>query len=573
MAILGFFSDKPNAMGKIKRLIQLVSIGFLLMLSCVPAWSQTFTKADSLLGSLNPLRSCYEVKHYVLDLMVHVDNQFLEGEVEIGFEAVSKTDRLQIDLAENMEITGMLWYDKMLEYKRVEGTRAIIVYLDQMLDPGEHYVLTVRYSGHPQAAKHAPWDGGFVWSADTNNNHWVGVACEGEGASIWWPCKDHLSDEPDSVRMIYTVPKGLTAVGNGKLISKEEENKWERFTWEVANPINNYNVTLNIAKYAHIQDHYVSAIDGDTLNLDYYVLDYNREVATRQFQQVKPMLDCFEAKLGKYPFYEDGYKLVETPYLGMEHQSAIAYGNHYLKGYLGRDDSKIGFDYIVIHESGHEWFGNSISTDDIAALWIHESFTTYTEALYVECQSSYEEAIDYLHVQRGYVVNRNPILGPTGVHFDGWNHDSDQYYKGSWMLQTLRAALNDDEAWFDLLREFVETFHHRITNTEEVIAFFDKRLPFDAEPVMYEYLRHAKIPTLEYQIVPQRKKQYKVRFRWKAEEEGFNLPVDIMMDDGQTIRIHPTTEWDELNVVGFKPGNLTVDARHFFINAKNLDTP
>lgn len=573
MAILGDFPLKPNTMGKIQVAFSLLVVFSGLFFNAESANGQNFSKADTLLGSLNPMRTCYDVTHYTLDIKILPTQQYIEGTVDIAFNAVSKSIELQVDLASNMMVKEIAFEGQKVDYDRLKGTRAIQVHLPHELVPGGAYALSVKYNGRPQVAKQAPWDGGFVWSSDSNNHHWIGVACEGEGASMWWPCKDHLSDEPDSVRMIFTVPKGLIAVGNGRLVAEKETDKWESFTWVVKNPINTYNVTLNIADYAHIHDTHVSQIDGDTLDLDYYVLSYNKKIAQRQFRQVKTMLECFEQFFGKYPFYEDGYKLVETPYLGMEHQSAIAYGNHYLPGYLGRDDSKLGFDYVIVHESGHEWFGNSISSDDLAALWIHESFTTYSEAIYIECMSTYEDAIDYLLMQKDYIANNYPILGPTGVHFDGWARDSDQYYKGSWMLQTLRAALNDDEAWFALLRDYVRVFRHQVTNTQEVIDFFNERLPFNAGAVMYQYLRHTKVPTLQYRIKEQKKKRYALEYRWQADESGFDLPIIVYLDNGQPLEINPTGEWQTIHITGFKAENLSIDTRHFYVHAIQLDHP
>ncbi|MEM9929625.1 MAG: M1 family metallopeptidase, partial [Bacteroidota bacterium] len=381
-----------------------------------------FTLADTLRGALRPERTCFDVTYYELHLEVTPTERSIEGHVNMDYRVVQPTKRLQIDLFENMAIDSIKQAGELLSYDRVAN--AVFVDLPYRLSANSLHRMTIWYGGQPTAAKNAPWDGGFVWSLDHHDRTWVGVACEGTGASLWWPNKDHLSDEPDSMLVSVTVPKRLFVASNGNLREEVElENNYQkRYDWFISYPINNYNVSLGIGSYIHFDSTYV-AFDGEVLDLDYYVLDYNEERARKQFRQVGPMLAAFEHYFGKYPFWEDGYALIETPYLGMEHQSGIAYGNRYMRGYLGGlipDD--MDWDFIIIHESGHEYFGNSVSVADHAEMWIHESFATYMEALYVECTAGYEDAVRYLSVFRSYptIRNQEPILGPTEVNWEDW---------------------------------------------------------------------------------------------------------------------------------------------------------
>ncbi len=388
-------------------------------------------------------------------------------------------------------------------------------------------------------AKNAPWDGGFVWRKDTTtakNAPWVTVACEGTGASLWWPCKDHLADEPDSMRITCRVPKGLTCVSNGRFVSQQPtpDGRQTEWMWFVHYPINNYNVTLNITDYAHFADTY-TARDGQKLALDYYVLPGNLERAKAHFAQVKPMLACYERYFGAYPFGRDGYKLVETPYWGMEHQSAVAYGNQYR-------DNPYGFDFIIIHESGHEYFGNSLSCADHAEMWLHESFTTYAEALFMECTQGLPRAIEYLNTQRRLIKNQYPMLGPLGVNAD--QQDTDIYYKGTWMLHTLRHAVGDDAKWFAAINALATEKKRSIVSTDEVVDFLGQRTGVDLRPLFDQYLRYPNLPTLEYKVNPPNEASERiVTYRWRADANGFALPIQVRAgsDDWQTIR--PTRDW------------------------------
>ncbi len=378
--------------------------------------NRSFTQADTLRGMLRQERTCYDVTFYDINLSVDTKRKFLKGFVDIHFSVVEDCSKIQIDLFENMDIDAITFKDETLAFFRLHN--AIFVKFPELLPAGSSGFIRVVYQGRPHIAKMPPWDGGFVWKKDHKLKPWVGVACEGIGASLWWPCKDHLSDEPDSVSIRVDVPRPLVVVCNGNLRQVTHlDEKTDRYHWFVSYPINNYNVTLNIGSFEHFSDWFICA-DGDSLALDYYVLPHNLERAKEYFRQVKPLLACYEKLLGKFPFPKDGFALVESPFTGMEHQGAIAFGSDFQRGYQGRwvpDD--MDYDHIIVHETAHEYFGNAVSIKDMADLWIHEGFATYMESWYVECMSSNSDAQNYLRGQFSIISNSEPMVGPYDVNY------------------------------------------------------------------------------------------------------------------------------------------------------------
>ncbi len=521
------------------RLFAVTLCGLFLCLAARQTSAQTtdrFTRADSLRGGLRPERTGFDVLFYDLSLSVDPATRSIAGSNTIRYKVVAPMQRMQIDLFANMQVLSITQNKKPLRYVR-DGNALFITMADKQR-VGEVRELTISYNGKPQAAKNPPWDGGFVWRKDTTtakNADWVTVACEHTGASLWWPNKDHLSDEPDSMRIRCRVPAGLTCVANGQFRGQKPVNNGRQteWTWFISYPINNYNVTLNITDYAHFSDTY-TAKDGQKLALDYYVLPGNVQKAKAHFEQVKTMLACYETHFGKYPFWRDGYKLVETPYWGMEHQSAVAYGNKYR-------NNPFGFDFIIIHESGHEYFGNSLSCADHAEMWIHESFTTYAEALFLECTQGLPRTIEYLNGQRKQIKNEYAMLGPLGVNAD--QHDTDIYYKGTWMLHTLRFAVNDDAKWFAALKALATEKQHSVVYTDEVIALLCQKTGVDLRPLFDQYLRHPKLPVFEYRIDTTDKTKPSIRYRWQSDIAGFNLPVQIKTGNGQWQTLVPGREW------------------------------
>ena len=494
---------------------------------------ETTTRKDSLQGGLRPERTCFDVLHYDLNIKVNPEEKSVVGYNNITFKVINTTSKIQLDLFANMQIDSIVFNSKKLNYKR-EFNAVFIDFPTTLIKGTETQNLTFYYSGKPIIAKNAPWDGGFVFTKDKQGKPWIGVACQGTGASLWYPVKDSQSDEPDFGATIkVAVPNGLMNVSNGRfmgsipLFENGIKNGYTRWDWEVKNPINTYSITVNIGDYVNIHENYKG------LDLDYYVLRENETAARMHFEEVKPMMDCFQSKFGPYPFSDDGYKLVETPYLGMEHQSAVAYGNKYIKGYLGNDRSGTGigllFDYIIIHESGHEWFGNSITSKDIADMWIHEGFTCYTENVYVECQYGYEKGQQYVNGCKRNIDNSSPIIGTYGVNKEG---STDMYEKGALFLNTLRHIVNNDEKWWKILLKYSETFRHKIINTETVVSFFNTETGMNLTPVFNQYLRHKNIPEL---LVSMDKKRHLV-LKWKTDEPNFVMPVEVEIN-GKVTRI------------------------------------
>lgn len=519
----------------------------------------TFSRADSLRGNLTPLRTSYDINYYHLDVKLDIDNKFISGSNTFKFTATEDLNRLQFDLFDNMLIQKIIYHDKEIPYTR--EFNAVFVDFPLLIKKNSIDEFTVFYSGNPKIAKRAPWDGGFTFSADKSGKPWVSVSTQGFGASSWWPNKDHQADEADSVLISITVPKGLMDVSNGRLRSVENvDDNYTRYNWFVSYPINNYNVALNVADYVHFDDMYKGE-NGD-LSLDYYVLRENLDKAKKQFKEdVAPMLNTFENWFGPYPFYRDGYKLIESPYLGMEHQSAVAYGNKYMKGYLGRDLSGTGlgmkWDYIIIHESGHEWFGNNITAKDIADMWIHEGFTMYSESLFVESREGKKAAAKYIAGMRQNIRNDMPVIGPYNVNTEG---SGDMYYKGANLIHMIRTIIGDDTKWREILRGLNAEFALKTTTTEEIVNFINKKSGKDLTPVFDQYLRHNDIPVLEYKI-----SRKQLSYRWQSDVAGFNMPVRIKTGK-KYLWLLPSSEWKTLRW----RSSFIPDLENFYIGVKEM---
>lgn len=518
-----------------------------------------FTRDDTLRGMLRFERICFDVTFYDLHVRFDIPNKSIWGRNDIHFWVKESTERLQIDLFENMAVDSILLVDDLGEVtpcRYLRDGNAIFVDLPKRLNPDKKiYVLRVVYHGKPHEARMPPWDGGFVWKKDQNENPWITVACEGIGASLWWPLKDHLSDEPDSMRISLTVPKSLFAVSNGELYSIEydETQKWATYEWFVLYPINSYNVTFYIGDYYHFQDYFSDPQMGK-LQLDFYVLRRNAKQALEFLpKEVKKTLKAFHHYLGPYPFWVDGYGLAEAPYWGMEHQSAIAYGNHFK---LNRWD----FDYIIVHESAHEWFGNHISAVDLADLWIHESFATYAEALFVEYYHGYDSALKYLESQKGMIWNRYPIIGPRDVNFENFG-DNDMYFKGAWFLNTLRSCIDNDQKWFRWFLALYEDFGMKTISSDSILLHFNRFFQVDYTPIFRQYLCHPYPPRVEVKMKKKKQEKEKgvlITFRFITEETPFEMPIEwVNQKTGQIYRLVGSNEWQSI----FIP-NATIDDVH-----------
>jgi len=531
-------------------------------------FKRTFTLADSLRGNLTHFRSCYDVTYYDLTVEFDIPNKSISGYNDIYFEVKSDLDTLQIDLFQNMIISTIEFDGQTLNYFRKEN--AVFVIFPRTLLKESRGVLTIHYNGNPIIATQPPWDGGFTYNKDDHGTDWIAVSCEGIGASLWWPNKDHLSDEPDSMDIHLIVPSNLQAISNGNLISTKLLNsKQSEFNWHVSYPINNYNVTFNLGNYSHFNDTLIYN-DGEKLNLDYYVLSYNVEKAKVHFQQVKPMLRIYDKYFGHYPFMKDGYALVETPYLGMEHQSCIAYGNKYNIGYLGgRMPDSMYWDFIIIHESGHEYFGNSVSVRDHAEMWVHEAFTTYMEALYVENTMGYDRELEYLEYQTQYIRNLEPIIGPMNVNFSTWK-SSDHYFKGSWILHTLRNVISQDSLFFDILKTFYNQHKLSFATTDDFVKLVNEKTHRDFTNFFEQYLYHPNIPKLQFRS----KKNGNgiiLTFRWSASTAKFDMPIKISRDDSFAIWLNPTTEWQDVELSDVEEDDIRFDSRLYLVDLQRVN--
>lgn len=522
-----------------------------------------FTHQDTLRGSIGPGRAWWDVLHYNISVTPDYNTKTITGKVQIDFKWLSPTAYkfMQIDLQEPLSLDSAIYQGEKLTWTRDKNVFFI------QWPHKEHGIqdnITLYYHGKPREAIRPPWDGGWIWKKDNNGNPWMSVACQGLGASVWYPCKDHQSDEPDNGAWLnITVPDTLAAVGNGRLIKKEEnKNNTATWTWEVKDPINNYNIIPYIGKYAHWTDNFEG--EKGNLTLDYWVLADNLEKAKKQFNRdVKRMLTAFEYWFGPYPFYEDGYKLVEAPHLGMEHQSATAYGNHYMDGYLGRDLSGSGWgmkwDYIIIHESGHEWFANNITTNDIADMWVHEGFTMYSEPLFIEYFYGKKAADEYVQGIRKNMANDKPVIGPYGVNQEG---SDDMYNKGANMLHTIRQVINDDSLFRQILRGLNMDFYHKTVNTKDVEKYMSQHSGKNLSKIFDQYLRTTNIPVLEYKF-----KGNKLLYHWTNCVAGFNMPLRLKNGDW----LYPDTKWKSLTATAdLKTEGVDAD-KNFYITVKKLE--
>jgi aminopeptidase N len=504
-----------------KKIIPLFSILFLIGLN---SFAQTvFTKADTLRGSLNENRDWFDVLKYDIDVIPDYSTKSIKGKVEWKASVVKSSNNLQIDLQQPLIIDTVKLiagnHTEILQFSR-SGNIAI-AHLGKSLNIGEQFKLNITYHGTPREAIRPPWDGGWIWKKDANGKTWMSVACQGLGASAWYPCKDIQSDEPDqgaSIKMI--VPEGTKLISNGRPIPTNIPN---HYAWSVKNPINNYNIIPYIGDYIGWNETY-KGLKGD-LDIHYWVLREDSAKARNQFTQVPKMLKAFEYWFGPYPFYEDGFQMVQSPHLGMEHQSAIAYGNKFGNGYLGRDLSKSGWglkwDFIIVHESGHEWFANNITAKDIADMWIHESFTNYSETLFTEFYYGKEAGNEYNVGSRKGIQNDRPIIAHYGVNEEG---SGDMYPKGGSMIHNIRHSINNDSLFRSILIGLNKDFYHQTVTTQQIENYISKKSGYNFSKVFDQYLRKIQIPTFSYSYD---NKEKILTYQWKNCVAGFNMPLNF----------------------------------------------
>lgn len=520
---------------------------------------ENFTEQDTLRGSITPERQWWDLNHYHLAIHVEPDEKYISGSNTIRYKVLSENQVLQVDLQPPLKIEKVVQDGEALEV--ISNINAHFIQLKKKQNVGDINELVVHYSGHPKEAVNAPWDGGFSWKKDDKGNHFVATSCQGLGASVWWPNKDHMYDEVDSMAISVRVPKNLINVSNGRLRKVDDHGDTKTYHWFVSNPINNYGVNVNIADYVHFGEKYQG--EKGELDMDYYVLRDNLDKAKEHFKDAPKMMQAFEHWFGPYPFYEDSFKLVEVPYLGMEHQSSVTYGNQYLKGYLGRDLSGTGwglkFDFLIIHESGHEWFANNITYKDIADMWVHEGFTSYSENLFLDYHLGTKAAEEYVIGLRKNIKNDRPVIGPYGVNKEG---SSDMYYKGSNMLHTLRQVVNDDDKWRTLLRNLNKEFYHQTVTSDQIENYISTYLGKDLSGFFNQYLRTVHVPKLEYKIDGKR-----LSYRYTNSVPGFRMPLKVSLN-GSIKWLDPSEEWKTETVKG-KSISFEVD-RNFYIETKQL---
>ncbi|MCB9265485.1 MAG: M1 family metallopeptidase [Lewinellaceae bacterium] len=520
----------------------------------------TFTRQDTLRGAITPERAWWDLAYYHLDISVNPGDSTIRGSNTIQYRVLKPGQQLmQIDLQPPMKIEKVVQKGEELPFR--QDGNAWFIELGHAPQQGATERLTVHFGGRPRIARRPPWDAALTWTLDNNGNPFAATSCQGDGASLWWPCKDHMYDEPDSMLISVRVPDSLMDVSNGRLRKVEENGDGTKtFHWFVNNPINNYGVNVNIGDYVHFSEKYEG--EKGELDCDYYVLPYNLEKARAQFRDVPRMLEAFEYWFGPYPFYEDGFKLVEVPYLGMEHQSSVTYGNRYGNGYLGRDLSGTGwglkFDFIIIHESGHEWFANSITYQDIADMWVHEGFTAYSENLFLDYHYGKEASSAYVIGTRANIRNDRPIIGAYGVNNRG---SGDMYPKAANMLHTLRQAVNDDEKWRSILRGLNQEFYHQTVSSRQVEDYISRHTGRDLSAFFDQYLRTTQVPRLEYRIEGKA-----LSYRWANCVEGFDMPVRVFLNEKEQWLQPVAGQWKEERIKG-EESSFTLD-NNFYVTLK-----
>ena len=520
--------------------INFTALLLFLSISFISAQQNNFTRQDTLRGSITKERIWWDLTYYHLDISIFLETKSIKGRNTVQYKVLKPASVLQIDLQPPLKITKVTQNGR--ELKVVSDRNAHFIHLLQKQHVGAINSIYVYYQGKPKEAVRAPWDGGFSWKKDKNKNHFIATSCQGLGASIWWPNKDHMYDEVDSMAISVRVPKNLMNISNGRLrkVEKHTDNT-TTYHWFVDSPINNYGVNVNIGDYVHFFENIT--VENGVLDMDYYVLRDNLSKAKKQFKDAPKMMKAFEHWFGKYPFYKDGFKLVEVPYLGMEHQSSVTYGNKYQNGYLGRDLSGTGwglkFDFIIIHESGHEWFANNITYKDIADMWIHESFTAYSENLFLDYYYGKKASSEYVIGTRKNIRNDRPIIGTYNVNHSG---SRDMYYKGSNMLHTVRQLVDDDKKWRKILRGLNKTFYHKTVTSKEIENYISVQSGLDLTAFFNQYLRDIRIPTLEYSI-----KNKELKYRWTQTVDGFNTPIKVSINGGQQL-LYPIKNWKTLRL-------------------------
>ncbi len=554
----------------LKRPSLLILLGSLSLTAPAQSFkfSQKYTRHDSLRGTLGPGRTWWDVLKYDVWFTPNRADSTISGYNAIIYKVVGPQNFMQIDLQKPLLVDSAAFIDSkgkrsqvhLITAKRDSNCLFFNELPAQELNSINTFV--VYYHGRPRIARFPPWDGGLIWKSDKNGNPWISIACQGLGASVWYPCKDHQSDEPDSAGLHITCPNDLVGVGNGRLRSKTaNSNGTTTWNWAIVSPINSYCIIPYVGKYTHFGEVYQG--ENGPLDMDYWVLEENLEKAKTQFADAPKMMKAFEHWFGPYPFYKDSYKLVDAPHLGMEHQSATAYGNGYLNGYYGRDLSGTGWglkwDFIIIHESGHEWFANNITTKDIADMWVHEGFTNYSETLFTDYYFGKDAGNAYCQGIRKGIMNDIPIIGPYGVNQEG---SGDMYPKAANMLHMIRQLVDDDEKFRMILRGLNRDFKWHTVTTQEIEDYINKQANKDFSRIFDQYLRNTKIPKLTYKI-----KKGILTYKWTNCMEGFNMPVKVSLEKDKFTFINSTTSPQKVKI-NVKAEDFKVDPNFYIFTEK-----
>ena len=546
-----------------KIIFSILLFNFILCQENRPHGSQydlpELTENNYLMGYLNENRSAYRVSFYDINIDFDIEKKSINGFVTIKAESLNDLDKLQIDLSENLSIYKILHNNKELSFTR--KLDAVLISFPYSINSGDIFEFTVHYGGIPQRADNPPWAGGFTWSKDKDARDWVAVSCEGEGARIWWPNKDHITAEGDSVRMVYTVPSDMVAIGNGNLRSISKNGDKSTYEWFVKNPINNYNISVQIGNYVAVQDTFIK--DDQVHLMNHYVLDYNKELAGNYFPMSKEVIRFYEKYFGDYQWYEDGYKLIEVPYLGMEHQSAVTYGNGFsiYNGVRSKSWPMYGvMDPLIIHETGHEWFGNSVTASDPTHIWIHEGLQVYSESVYFEDKfDSYEVGIHYLNSIKDRIVNEIPIVGRENENH--WALHGDTYMKGAWIMHTLRSVINNDEVWFSILKEFMVENAKGFANTVDFFNKVNEKTGSDYSYFSDQYFYTPNQPQLEYYQT-----ESKFFFKWNNVNDNFIMPISLLVN-GVEKRVTPNKEFQSFNISNH--ATIEVMDWKYYVSIKN----
>lgn len=537
-----------------KRILLMTGFSILVSLTLF-SQKYSFTHQDTLRGSITPERSWWDLTYYHLDISVNPADSTINGINTVTYRVIKPNQVMQIDLQPPMILKSAEQDGKALEISR-DGNAHFIRFGDRQREGAVKSVI-LTYGGKPKVSRMPPWEGGITWKKDKNNLPFIASSCQGDGASLWWPCKDHMYDEPDSMLISVTVPENLINVSNGRLRSvvPDKKKKTKTYNWFVSNPISNYGVNINIGNYVNFSEKFNG--EKGVLLCDYWVLKENLEKAKEHFKQAPMMLKAFEHWFGPYPFYEDSYKLVDAPYLGMEHQSSVTYGNGYQNGYLGDDLSGTGWglkwDFIIIHESGHEWFANNITYKDVADMWVHESFTNYSENLFTEYYYGKEAGSEYLRGTRASIRNDRPIVGVYNVNYEG---SGDMYSKGGSMLHTLRQIVNDDEKWRQILRDINKDFWHQVVEGAQIENYLSAKTGLNLKPFFDQYLRDVRIPVFEYYV-----RNNELNYRWNNCVQGFNMPLKIKVS-GKEVYLKPVSRYSKIKLDTENP-QIVVDADYY----------